>query len=342
MAEFDISEDSGYSGSRNMARHNASYNAAIRGSMGSIGSGSSGQNTAEEPEFLVDVTQWKCPLCSRVLRTPVQTPCGHRFCDICMRDYIRRHGDPVKCPIAEEDCENVSEQPGVLFKDMSAQRDILKLPVRCKYSKYGCKTEMTLKNYENHTRVCEHKRVPCLYKDNGCHEMLKLDKQFAAHVKICDYRPKPCPLCDQIGSHAETCDRREKPCTYQQYGCGFEGTVSELEHHHKMFMPQHLEMVTVHLAQLSLENTRLKNEQQAIKNEKDILARKLNELEEENKRMNLKLKNFERQLVRSNERQTEVETNVERLTSNLNTHREEHGANDSQQSSSSASMASIG
>ncbi len=43
----------------------------------SVGSGDRDQ----EPEFRENVDKWRCPLCTRVVRNPVQTPCAHRFCD---------------------------------------------------------------------------------------------------------------------------------------------------------------------------------------------------------------------------------------------------------------------
>ena len=30
-----------------------------------------------------------CPVCMLVMRRAVQTTCGHRFCDICIRHWIR-------------------------------------------------------------------------------------------------------------------------------------------------------------------------------------------------------------------------------------------------------------
>lgn len=35
------------------------------------------------------VTQdYECPICMMVLRNPVQTPCGHRFCTACIHRHI--------------------------------------------------------------------------------------------------------------------------------------------------------------------------------------------------------------------------------------------------------------
>ena len=33
-------------------------------------------------------TDYECPICIMVLRNPVQTPCGHRFCAACINRQI--------------------------------------------------------------------------------------------------------------------------------------------------------------------------------------------------------------------------------------------------------------
>jgi hypothetical protein len=32
--------------------------------------------------------EYQCPICNMVLRNPVQTPCGHRFCTACINHQI--------------------------------------------------------------------------------------------------------------------------------------------------------------------------------------------------------------------------------------------------------------
>jgi len=34
-------------------------------------------------------SKYECPICLMGLRSAVQTPCGHRFCDLCIRKSIR-------------------------------------------------------------------------------------------------------------------------------------------------------------------------------------------------------------------------------------------------------------
>ncbi len=40
----------------------------------------------QEPEFRENVDKWRCPLCTRVVRNPVRTPCGHQIHDSCRVD----------------------------------------------------------------------------------------------------------------------------------------------------------------------------------------------------------------------------------------------------------------
>ena len=34
------------------------------------------------------IREYECPLCKMVLRDPVQTPCGHRFCTACINHHM--------------------------------------------------------------------------------------------------------------------------------------------------------------------------------------------------------------------------------------------------------------
>lgn len=34
-------------------------------------------------------SQYECPICTLGLRNPSQTKCGHRFCEVCIRIWIR-------------------------------------------------------------------------------------------------------------------------------------------------------------------------------------------------------------------------------------------------------------
>jgi hypothetical protein len=57
------------------------------------GSGSTAENaeriSGHDEIFDPPVTQdYECPICITVLRDPVQTPCGHRFCTACINRHM--------------------------------------------------------------------------------------------------------------------------------------------------------------------------------------------------------------------------------------------------------------
>ena len=62
------------------------------------------------PKFKGNVEKWKCPICHRVVRNPVQTVCGHRYCESCLTDHLPKDGTAIKCPANEEDCEMISKE----------------------------------------------------------------------------------------------------------------------------------------------------------------------------------------------------------------------------------------
>ena len=69
---------------------------------------SSGDYSEHELKFKGNVDRWRCPICHRVVRHPVQTTCGHRFCDGCLFEYLPADGTAVRCPANEEDCNMIS------------------------------------------------------------------------------------------------------------------------------------------------------------------------------------------------------------------------------------------
>ena len=35
-------------------------------------------------------SRFECGICMLIMREPVQTSCGHRFCRVCLKDYTNR------------------------------------------------------------------------------------------------------------------------------------------------------------------------------------------------------------------------------------------------------------
>ncbi|KAM9584816.1 LON peptidase N-terminal domain and RING finger protein 2 [Trichechus inunguis] len=55
--------------------------------------------TGESPGFSIDVTDFECSLCMRLLFQPVTTPCGHMFCRKCFECSLDRASH---CPLCKE------------------------------------------------------------------------------------------------------------------------------------------------------------------------------------------------------------------------------------------------
>lgn len=56
-------------------------------------------DTREIPELLIDITDFECALCMRLLFEPVTTPCGHTFCLKCLERCLDH---APHCPLCKE------------------------------------------------------------------------------------------------------------------------------------------------------------------------------------------------------------------------------------------------
>ncbi|KAL7831030.1 hypothetical protein SRHO_G00305320 [Serrasalmus rhombeus] len=205
-------------------------------------------------------SKYECPICLMGLRSAVQTPCGHRFCNSCIKKSIRDTGQ--KCPV---DNEVLTEDQ--LFPDNFAKREILSLTVRCR--NVGCNEKMELRNLENHVPHCKFATVPCHQcKESVCkseleehinHECLRrlvtcpdcaaniiiADKQF--HEQMCPFANTVCEYCnmelirDQLASHCDTdCPKAPVACTFSMFGCREKMLRNDLALHMQEFTQMHM------------------------------------------------------------------------------------------------------
>ncbi|XP_076854005.1 TNF receptor-associated factor 6 [Brachyhypopomus gauderio] len=204
--------------------------------------------------------KYECPICLLGLRSAVQTPCGHRFCNSCIKKSIRDTGQ--KCPV---DNEVLTEDQ--LFPDNFAKREILSLTVRCR--NFGCDEKMELRHLEEHTMVCKfatlpcdqcqesvrkselenHKALECLRRLVTCPDcadrVAYADKQF--HEQVCPFANIICDYCDmelvrdQLMSHCDTdCVKAPVACTFSMFGCREKMARSELALHMQQFTQMHM------------------------------------------------------------------------------------------------------
>ncbi|XP_052008035.1 TNF receptor-associated factor 6-like [Xyrauchen texanus] len=203
-------------------------------------------------------SKYECPICLMGLRSAVQTPCGHRFCNSCIKKSIRDTGQ--KCPV---DNELLLEDQ--LFLDNFANREILSLTVRC--PNIGCTDKMELRHLEKH--LCKFARVPCLqcqesvrkshldeHKSQQClrrimtcpdcvRSFVYADKQI--HELMCPFANTVCDYCemvlirDRLASHCDTdCLKAPVACTFSTFGCREKMLRNELAQHMQEFTQMHM------------------------------------------------------------------------------------------------------
>lgn len=53
------------------------------------GEGLSGREEGYDFDFIIRDEKYDCPICLLVLRDPLQTTCGHRFCKNCINKWLK-------------------------------------------------------------------------------------------------------------------------------------------------------------------------------------------------------------------------------------------------------------
>ncbi|XP_068735296.1 TNF receptor-associated factor 2-like [Montipora capricornis] len=228
-----------------------------------------------DPKFL-------CPFCNHVLREPVQTNCGHRYCRACVQELLR---SPLsKCLLDNEEIKREE-----IFEDKYAQREVLSLQVQCTNHVDGCQWRGDLGLLEDHENKCLFTKVQCMH--HGCGVMVPRD-DLSRHLKEdCDFREQKCNLCglmttaDQLKHHQENecpeytvecpnclsvklvrkqlashmdritgdCEAVEGPCPFYDVGCpdGKPRKRKENRDHQDKDCTQHLNFLLLYVQNLS-------------------------------------------------------------------------------------------
>ncbi len=93
-----------------------------------------------------------CPICSEVMKNPVQCRNGHCFCRTCLTEWVFEHDD---CP----SCREKVTSPFILVSPF-VKSAIDNLVIACKNA--DCLFIGTLKDMAEHEPNCMHRTVPCL------------------------------------------------------------------------------------------------------------------------------------------------------------------------------------
>ncbi|XP_048731916.1 TNF receptor-associated factor 3-like isoform X2 [Ostrea edulis] len=233
----------------------------------------SSQTPAGTPEFVELDPKYVCILCNNVLHDAVQTPCGHRLCQLCADGFLK-DSESKQCPYQEEMCEIL--RPEQIIRDASARRDIRQLPVYCTNKSRGCQKTVKWKDLEKHILECLYEPVLCPYKDSGCQELIPRGS-LPEHQQTCVYTPTLCQNCGQtipkllITAHEkESCQKIPVSC---EYGCGVEPVPrKEMSQHQESCpkRPQACKYASVGCTFQEMENYRQTTRQQVSEVREEI------------------------------------------------------------------------
>eukprot|EP00457_Paulinella_chromatophora_P005926 gb/GEZN01005944.1/.p1 GENE.gb/GEZN01005944.1/~~gb/GEZN01005944.1/.p1 ORF type:complete len:376 (+),score=36.83 gb/GEZN01005944.1/:47-1174(+) len=204
-----------------------------------------------------------CSICNGVFRIPVQTanpteddpdPCGHTFCQTCIKEWLRRRKSCPSCrrPLSADQ----------LHKDIPLQRRVAELKAVCPIDPVLCKvTGEAGKDgvfWTEHAEICRFQKLAC----SGCSKLFVL-QELQAHFKKCRKVKVMCPLgCGlslkriETAKHEKECLWRpaaEVPCKFSAIGCKHTSTRSDLAAHMQTAMCEHMDLMLAKLAgQLSV------------------------------------------------------------------------------------------
>ena len=188
----------------------------------------------------------QCPVCFEIVLKPVQTSCGHLFCEKCVRGV-------AVCPACREQFTSVP--------DHFNNRRVMSLRVKCPFTANGCKWVGDLGDVGDHEAVwCKFQAKSCQY----CGFTTVQKEIFRNHLKICDSHTFLCPNgCGAAPSrrgldqHLEECPEQLVHCRFSILGCGaelprkkMESHVATSAEHSTEFLLQHVVKLTVLFSQL--------------------------------------------------------------------------------------------
>lgn len=172
-----------------------------------------------------------CNHCSLILRDPVQSYCGHRFCRSCMESIIRSH-EQVRCQSCIEE-GTMDEEYSILkmdqmFPDNAVRREMGAMAAKC--INPNCTWKGIFKQYEAHVAECKFKQVPCQL----CGNLIEPQALQDHMTKECTKRKIACKHCqsevivENLEAHNAECPKMPIKCD----SCGKKKIPRDKMQHH--------------------------------------------------------------------------------------------------------------
>ena len=129
-----------------------------------------------------------CPICTDVLKDPVQCHNQHYFCRACITEHLK---NSHTCPVCMEKLteEALSKPPRIVTGYLDG------LMVNCEHKERGCVELVELGLLETHISVCEYKPVTC--PNERCEAVVNMADLEEHTSEVCEYRQVYCEECDE-------------------------------------------------------------------------------------------------------------------------------------------------
>ena len=249
-----------------------------------------------------------CPVCHEILQDPMQTSCGHSFCNKCLRQSQTSSkclgqstwSSQLKCHVCRQAC--------TVKIDPKEARRVKNLQVKCPNHSNGCEWKGTLGNVVQHGDQCLYEIICCPNSGKGCTVKLQRVKMqdhtlrdcpkrececeychkrgvYAfmtgkVHLKVCPRYPICCPnRCgetkiprDSVSNHREKCPNEALPCKFADIGCTKKVQRQRLQEHLETAKDQHLDQALTKIAEMTVQFKKIQMQMAQLQNEDRLAA----------------------------------------------------------------------
>ena len=156
----------------------------------------------EEERFEHEVdSKLLCPICSNVLKDPVQCQNEHYFCRSCIKKHL--HENSETCPMCQDHLteETLSKPPRLLTNMLEC------LKIRCNHAKRGCRELIKLEFLHQHVKSCGYSPTRCT--NSGCSQVINQHEKERHENQLC---PFGMFVCDDCQEQVLRKSRRVHPC----------------------------------------------------------------------------------------------------------------------------------
>ena len=144
----------------------------------------------EEERFEHEVdSKLLCPICSNVLKDPVQCQNEHYFCRSCIKKHL--HENSESYPMCQDHLteETLSKPPRLLTNMLEC------LKIRCDHAKRGCQELIKLEFLHQHVKSCGYLPIRCT--NSGCSQVINQQDKELHENKLCPFRMFVCDDCQE-------------------------------------------------------------------------------------------------------------------------------------------------